>query len=237
MVAKSFQNLEIVGTPYLKNGRQYIKVRTTNGNLREVRWYSEKEYAKLYPNDKNSAAASPMASQREILGFQKGYITIFKGNTYEDKEYFKMNSARYSRLWGWYFVSTEDLPDDIPEDVIPIKLSWEMVGQENGELLPEPQVIAAVETLIYDEDVSEYQGEIGDKIEAIVTVEKAVELDGYYGRSTMHIMRDYEGNCYVWTTAARSWSEGTEHNIVGTIKALKTYKGTKQTILTRCREK
>ena len=235
MVAKSYKSLEIIGSPYIANGRQYVKVRTANGNLKQVRWYSEKEYAKMYPNDEIAAAPST-ASQREILGFQKGYITIFKGNTYEDKEYFKTNSARYNRLWGWYFVSTEDLPDDIPEDVTPIKLPWEMVGQENGELLSEPQVIAAVETLIYDEDISEYQGEVGDKIEAVVTVEKAVELDGYYGRSTMHIMRDYEGNCYVWTTAARSWSEGTEHHIAGTIKALKTYKGVKQTVLTRCRE-
>ena len=236
MVAKSYKSLEIVGSPYIANGRQYVKVRTTNGNLKQVRWYSEKEYAKMYPNDEIPAAAPSMSSQKEILGFQKGYITIFKGNTYEDKEYFKENSARYNRLWGWYFVSTEELPNDIPEDVIPIQLPWEMVGQENGELLSEPQVIAAVETLIYDEDVSEYQGEIGDKIEAIVTVEKAVELDGYYGRSTMHIMRDYEGNCYVWTTAARSWSAGTEHHIAGTIKGLKTYKGVKQTVLTRCRE-
>lgn len=232
MVAKSFQNLEIVGTPYLNNGRQYVKVRTKTGNLREVRWYSEKEYAKLYPNDNT---ATENYSQREILGFQNGYITIFKGNTYEDKEYFKLNSARYCRLWGWYFISTEELPNDIPEDVIPIRLPWEKVGQENGMLLPEEKVIAAVESLIYDEDVSEFQGEIGDKVEVVVTVEKAIELDGCYGRSTMHIMRDYMGNCYVWTTAARSWSEGTEHNIIGTIKALKTYKGTKQTILTRCR--
>ena len=235
MVAKSYQALEVVGDVYTSSGRQYVQVRTKTGALKQVRWYTDKEYAKMYPDDEIAAAPST-ASQREILGFQKGYITIFKGNTYEDKEYFKTNSARYNRLWGWYFVSTEDLPDDIPEDVTPIKLPWEMVGQENGELLSEPQVIAAVETLIYDEDISEYQGEIGDKIEVVVTIEKAVELDGYYGRSTMHIMRDYEGNCYVWTTAARSWSEGTEHHIAGTIKALKTYKGVKQTVLTRCRE-
>lgn len=234
MVAKTYQNLEVVGDVYISNGKRYIQVRTKNGTLKQVRWYTEREYAKMYPNEVTETGN--FKSQKEVLGFEKGYITIFKGNTFEDKEYFKMNSARYCRWWGWYFVSTEDLPDDIPEDVTPIRLDWEVVGNENGELKSENEIAAAVEALIYDEDTSEYQGEIGDRIDVIVTIEKAIPLDGYYGASTMHIMRDYDGNCFVWTTAARSWSEGTEHHIAGTIKDLRTYKGTKQTVLTRCRE-
>lgn len=234
MVAKTYQNLEVVGDVYISNGKRYIQVRTKNGTLKQVRWYTEREYAKMYPNEVTETGN--FKSQKEVLGFEKGYITIFKGNTFEDKEYFKMNSARYCRWWGWYFVSTEDLPDDIPEDVTPIRLDWEVVGNENGELKSENEIAVAVEALIYDEDTSEYQGEIGDRIDVIVTVEKAIPLDGYYGASTMHIMRDYDGNCFVWTTAARSWSEGTEHHIAGTIKDLRTYKGTKQTVLTRCRE-
>lgn len=238
MVAKSYQALEVVGDVYIVKGRQYVQVRTKNGVLKQVRWYSDKEYAKMYPDDvKNTSKEGDPSfkTQKEILGFDKGYITIFKGNTFEDKEYFKMNSARYTRLWGWYFVSTEELPDDIPDDVEPVRLEWSLVGKEDGSLKTEAEVIAAVESLIYEPDDSEYQGEVGDKIEAIVTVESAIALDGYYGPSTMHIMRDYDGNCYVWTTAARSWEAGSEHHIAGTIKALKQYKGTKQTILTRCR--
>ena len=238
MVAKSYQTLATVGEVYTSKGRQYIQVRTKNGTLKQVRWYTDKEYAKMYPDEVSSVskAGDPyFKTQKEVLGFDKGYITIFKGNTFEDKEYFKSNSARYTRLWGWYFVSTEDLPDDIPDDVEPVRLDWSLVGNEDGTLKPENAVTAAVESLIYDSDESEYQGEVGDKITAIVTVEKAIMLDGYYGPSTMHIMRDYDGNCYVWTTAARSWEVGSEHNIAGTIKELKQYRGTKQTVLTRCR--
>lgn len=235
MVAKSYQALEVVGDVYTSKGRQYVQVRTKNGALKSVRWYSEKEYAKMYPDDVKPNTTQ-LKTQKEILGFEKGYITIFKGNTYEDKDYFKGNSARYARPWGWYFMSTEELPDDIPDDVEPVRLPWELVGNEDGTLKPENVVVSAVETLIYEEDESDWQGEIGDKLDIIVTVEKAVILDGYYGSSTMHIMRDYDGNCYVWTTAARSWAPGTEHHIVGTVKELKQYKGTKQTILTRCHE-
>lgn len=235
MVAKSYQALEVVGDVYTSKGRQYVQVRTKTGALKQVRWYTDKEYAKMYPDEVQEKSVV-FKTQKELLGFDNGYITIFKGNTYEDKEYFKLNSARYNRLWGWYFISTEPIPDDIPDDVEPVRLDWELVGNEDGVLKKVNEVTEAVESLIYEEDPSEYQGEVGDKIEIFVTVEKAITLDGYYGPSTMHIFRDYDGNCYVWTTAARSWEAGTEHHIAGTIKELKQYKGTKQTVLTRCRE-
>ena len=240
MVAKSYQNLEIVGDVYTSKGREYVQIRTKTGLLKQVRWYSDKEYAKMYPEEVKKVSKEGdlyFKTQKEILGFNKGYITIFKGNTFEDKEYFKLSSARYTRLWGWYFVSTEDLPDDIPDDVEAVRLPWELVGNEDGTLKSEKAVMDAVEQLIYEPDESEFQGNIGDKIETVVTVEKAIMLNGYYGPSTMHIMRDYDGNCFVWTTAAKSWEVGTEHYIAGTIKDLKQYKGVKQTILTRCREK
>jgi hypothetical protein len=235
MVAKSYQHLEILDKPHACPGKPatYVTVRTKNGGTKVVRWYTDAEYAKMYPGEE---VISNFKTQKEILGFEKGFITIFKGNTYEDKEYFKMNSARYARLWGWYFVSTEDLPDDIPEDVEAVRLDWSLVGNEDGTLKSDSEITAAVDALTCEPDESEYQGEIGDKIEVIVTVEKTVDLDGYYGHSTMHIMRDYDGNCYVWTTSAKNWPVDSEHHIVGTIKDLKQYKNTKQTVLTRCRE-
>ena len=240
MVAKSYQSLEVVGDVYTVKGRQYVQVRTKTGTLKQVRWYTEKEYAKMYPDDVKSISKEGdpyFKTQKELLGFKNGYITILKGNAAEESEYFKLSPARYTRLWGWYFISTEPLPDDLPDDVEPIRLPWEMVGTDEEVLKPDAEVIAAVDSLLYDDDVSEYQGEVGDKVDVIVTVENAIPLDGYYGPTTMHIFRDYDGNCYVWTTAARSWEVGTEHHIAGTIKALKTYRGVKQTVLTRCREK
>ena len=238
MVAKSYQSLEIIGKPFSSKGRLYVQVKTKSGVLKTVRWYSEKEYMKMYPNDTTSDTGEfkRIKTQKETLGFEKGYITIFKGNTYEDKEYFQMSTARYSRLWGWYFISTDELPEDIPEDVTPITLPWEMVGNSNEELKTESEVIAAVESLIYDPDISEYQGKVGERLEFFLTVEKAIELEGYYGRSIMHIMRDDDGNCFVWTTSAKFWEPETEHHIKGTIKEHKSYRGVKQTVLTRCAE-
>ena len=240
MVAKSYQNLEQIGEPYTLNNRKYVKVRTKSGTLKQVRFYTEKEYLKMYPGEKIETENKiiRLKQQKEVLGFgDEGFITIFKGNTYEDKEYFKESKARYTRMWGWYFISTDVIPDDLPEDVEPIRLPWNLVGNEDGTLKNEDSVTAAVESLIYEPDISEYQGNVGDRLDLVLTVESTVSLEGYYGPSTLYTMRDYDGNCYVWITAAKSWEEGTEHHISGTVKDHKTYKGIKQTILTRCLEK
>ena len=235
MVAKSFQGLEVVSDVYIVKGRQYVQVRTKSGNLRQVRWYTEKEYAKMYPDEEPKIKETK--SQKEVLGFINGYITIFKGDTFNNQDYFQMSSARYARTWGWYFISTEPIPEDIPEGVEAVRLPWDIVGNSDGNLKNESEVAAAVESLLYDDDVSEFQGEVGEKLELTVVVEKAIALDGYYGLQTLHVFRDYDGNCYVWITSARSWEVGSEHDIIGTVKDHKQYKGVRQTILTRCREK
>ena len=78
--------------------------------------------------------------------------------------------------------------------------------------------------MVYEPSRSQYQGNIGDRIVVEVTVTKALHLNGYYGPSTMHIMNDADGNEYVWTTAAKSWAEGSVKTIRGTIKDHKEYK-------------
>lgn len=237
MVAKSYQSLEVVGDVYTSQGRQYVQVRTKSGALKQVRWYTEKEYARMYPDEVIENKNSPYyKTQKEVLGFTEGYITVFKGATFEEKDYFLSIHARYARTWGWYLPSGVEVPEDLPDNIETFRLPWELVGKEDETLKPDAEIAAGVESLLYDHDISEYQGEVGDKLELVVTVEKTIALDGYYGPSTMHIMRDYDGNCYVWTTAARSWDVDTEHSIRGTVKDHKQYKGVKQTILTRCRE-
>ena len=237
-VAKSYQELEIVGDVFVSSGRQYVNVKLKSGKLKTVRWYSDAEYRKMYPEAVavDRSADPYYKPQKEVLGFTKGYITIFKGDTYSEIEWFRASIARYTRWWGWYIISTEEVPADLPEGITPIQLSWELVGQEDGNLKPEHLVKEDVESIIYDESESEYVGSIDERLELFLTVEKVIELDGSYGRSTMHIMRDDCGNLFVWTTASKSWSAGTEHHIKGTVKDHRKYKNECQTVLTRCLE-
>ena len=237
-VAKSYQSLEIVGDVFVSSGRQYVNVKMKSGALKTVRWYSDAEYRKMYPEAVavNRSADPYYKSQKEILGFTKGYITIFKGDTYAEIDWFRASIARYARWWGWYIISTEEVPVDLPAGIEAIRLPWESVGQDSGELKPESLVKEAVEALIYDGSDSEYQGALGERLDLYLTVERTIELDGNYGRSTMHLMRDDCGNLYVWTTASKSWAVGSEHHIRGTVKDHRTYRNEKQTVLTRCTE-
>ena len=237
-VAKSYQELEIVGDVFVSSGRQYVNVKLKSGKLKTVRWYSDAEYRKMYPEAVAIArSADPFSkSQKEVLGFTKGYITIFKGDTYAEVDWFRASIARYTRWWGWYIISTEEVPADLPEGITPIQLPWELVGQEDGNLKPEHLIKEAVESIIYDESESEYVGSIGERLELFLTVEKVIELDNNFGRSSMHIMRDDCGNSYVWTTASKTWSVGSEHHIKGTVKDHRKYRNQCQTILTRCLE-
>lgn len=238
MVAKSYQSLEIVGDVFVSSGRQYVNVKMKSGKLKTVRWYSDAEYRKMYPEAPavDHSADPYYKPQKEILGFTKGYITIFKGDTYAEIDWFRLSIARYARHWGWYIISTEEVPADLPNGITPIQLPWELVGQEDENLKPEHLVKEAVEALIYDESESEYVGSIGERLELFLTVEKVVELDNNYGRSTMHIFKDDCGNSYVWTTASKSWAVGSEHHIRGTVKDHRKYRNQCQTILTRCLE-
>ena len=236
-VAKSYQDLEIVGEVFVSSGRQYVNVKLKSGKIKTVRWYTDAEYCKMYPE----AAAVDHSSdpyykpQKEVLGFTKGYITIFKGDTYSEIEWFRASIARYARWWGWYIISTEEVPADLPEGITPVQLPWELVGQEDGKLKPEHLVKEAVESIIYDESESEYVGSIGERLDLHLTVERAIELDGNYGRSTMFKFRDDCGNCFIWTTATTpGFKIGDEIHLRGTVKNHNKFRNERQTILNRC---
>ncbi len=236
-VAKSYKDMKILCEPYKKNGRNYVQVEGKNGP-REVRWYTDYEYQKMYPGEVVDHSKDPFyKTQKELFGFTKGYIYIFTGNTYAYKDWFKENGCKYTRWWGWGWGTDQPAPEQLPEGIEMKELPWSLIGTDEEKLLPDDQIAAALETILYDPGTSEYYGEVGDKIELELTVTKNITLDGYYGTSHMHIMEDEDGNVFVWTTQAKDWEDGSVHKVAGTIKDHRTYKNVKQTILTRCREK
>ena len=234
-VAKSYQDLPICGEPYEKNKRKYVIVECKNGHRKEVRWYTDAEYAKMYPEEK--VEPQRLRSVKDVLGFSKGYITIFKGDTYPLLEWFQAEpKCRYHSFWGWYVVSEDELPQ-FPAGITPVQLKWEDVAVANEDCLKsEALVRKAVDALIYESSPSEFQGEVGDRIDRTLTVVKITPLeDGYYGPSTFFLFRDEYENEYCWTTGSKSLDLGATYEVRGSIKALQTYKGKKQTVLTRCR--
>lgn len=220
--APSFANLERLSQPFEENGKEYIMVRAKAGGARKVRWYEE-PMKKIRP-------------RKEVLGFANGYINLVKGDTSTFKEWLLENGATYRTFWGWSFASDIELPENMPAGLGLVRLDWDKVAYvDEDELKTQSAIDDAVAEVIYDPGKSRWQGEVGDKLEKVLTVTKAIPIEGYYGNSTMHIFSDPEENVYIWTTAAKTLEVGKTYVIRGAIKQLSKYKGIEQTVLTRCR--
>ena len=231
MVAKSYQNYIPVSEVYKIKNKSYINMKNPlTDKVKACRWYSDAEYKRLYPD----APSTDSVNQKLIFGFTKGYITLFKGDTYTNLEWFKQSNARYATHFGWYIVSTEEVPADLPSDIIPIRLEWETVAKDETTLKPYDEVKDIVEALLHDPSPSVFVGAIGDRIEVELTVQKAIPIQSAWGVNTLHVMVDEYENVYTWTTAARQLVEGNTYLVRGRVKGHDTYKGTKQTVLTRC---
>lgn len=81
-----------------------------------------------------------------------------------------------------------------------------------------------------------YVGNVGEREEWDLTLVHIAGWNGYYGWTHLYIFEDQEGRCFTWRTGKDIEAErGDTIRIKGTIKAHDTYKGTKQTVLTRCK--
>lgn len=241
-VAKTYQKYNILCEPFIDNGRAYVNI-NKDGSLKTVRWYTEKEYASMYKTSKTSGASPKITTSgpaapivKDILGFTNGYITLITGHVENWEDYLNMSNARYNRVWGWYIISTETVPSDLPNDLTTIRLSWSLVGNDDGTLLSEEEVTKAINSLKYPPTPSRYVGEVGDRLSLDLTVAKSIPIETIWGRSTLHVMVDANNNEFIWQTNSKSWAAGSQRRIKGTVKEHKIWRNSQQTWLTRCQE-
>ena len=83
--------------------------------------------------------------------------------------------------------------------------------------------------------VSEFVGEIGEKITADIEVIGAKYVQSFYGRSLLVRMVDNDGNTFTTFYSGYKFEPeiGDKFTVKGTIKAHKEFKGWKSTMLTR----
>lgn len=132
MVAPSFQNFEFLTEPYSSNGKMYICVRNPKtGTERQIRWYNDVEFRKLYPKEKVEIKNKYYRPRKEVLGFDKGYITVLiNADIDKHAEWLAAAKARYHKQWGWYIISTEAIPENRPEEITIKKLLWEEISEK-----------------------------------------------------------------------------------------------------------
>jgi hypothetical protein len=234
MVAKSYQSMKQVSAPFNENGKMYVIVQKDNGTTKKVRWYNENEYAKMYAAD--PVQPTDGTNYRRLLGFgYAGYITIFRGYSNDLEWWFDHSVARYHCIFGWYVVSDDAVPIDLPNAVQPVRLDWDRVG-DGVRLRGADEVRAAVNAVLYGESKSQYQGSVGDRFDLTITVINSQVSETKYGNLTTHTFEDSEGNQYLWITGAKNWEKGAVKTIRASIKEHKIINNIQTTILTRCVE-
>lgn len=233
MVAKSYQGLEELTRPYEIDGRSYIKVRTKRGDAKQVRWYSDREYLSMYGP---STSSKYYKTQKIVLGFKEGYITLLYNPSHIEDFYFKSIGASKTKFWDWYIKSDKPMPE-LPPEVIPIKLYWADVGNENETLKPDNEVYAATRRALKGvASANEEQVlDVGDAITVSVSVVKVIDGENSFGSSYFHVMKDEGGNTYTWRTNARRLIEGHNYRLSGKIKGFENYEGEIQTQIYYCK--
>ena len=234
MVAKSFQSLPIIGEPYTLNGRQYIKVATARGE-RQVRWYSADEYYRLYPAE--TPEKKKTRSLKEVLGFERGFITLLRFDENQLNETELPKVARNNRLFGWHIASEDKLPSIMAAGISLDTLYWDDIAVDEDTLFKEETVRRVVDGIRFKPSASKHIGSIGDKIEKWVYIKRVMPIDGYYGRTYLHIFEDIENNVYTWNTKTANLTAERWVTLQGTISAHEEYRGEKQTKLVRCKTK
>lgn len=238
-VAKSYQGLPLLSEPFEQSGRMYVKVQMKNGNEKTIRSYTEKEYNKMYPADPIIIKSKDpyYKSQKLTLGFDKGYVWIFRGAIADNDEWFAVSPCRCCKYWGWYLPSTIEMPKDLPANLEPVKLSWEPMGNDEDWLTSDEQVIKRhVNSILYPPDNTPYPAAVGDRVEIIIEVIEVHDTETAYGISRNHIFKDQNGIFYSWKTNAKKWQVGDKKIIRGSVKLLSNYKGKHITVLQRCME-
>lgn len=144
-VAPSFANYKrITDEPFYKNGKAYITVEHPNThNHRDVRWYTDAEYAKAY-GKKLADADKGFDGLKHARGFDNGPILVIRRNRPEDEEWLRKSIARYAVGIGWYIVSTDTFPEDAPEHLKYLLLSWEEFRDGDDRHMKKPEQLAAI---------------------------------------------------------------------------------------------
>jgi len=103
--------------------------------------------------------------------------------------------------------------------------------------LSDKQIAAAKNAIERDKkrDHSQHVGEVGERLEVEVTVERSTGYEGFYGWVSICTFRDAAGNAIV-SKGRFEADQGQSLTIRGTIKEHSTYNGERQTIVNRVTE-
>jgi len=165
------------------------------------------------------------------------------GDTYSIKDELKAMGCKFNPSVGWY--ASHELDDHatvrlVANDILTF-FGTSFSFRPKAEIAHLWRDSEPVEEVKPSESPSEWQGEIGQKINlSELWVARKYGFTGKFGYSYVYSFCDRADNVFVWFTATDHCEEGDIISLTGTVKDHTTYtdrKGctTKQTQLTRCR--
>lgn len=232
-VAKTYEKMEISGEPFVENKRMYVNVITPKG-LKKVRWYSDAEYRRMYP-DAVVVHDVMDFNAKHVFGFEEtGYITIYKGSNVEGWANEDRTNIRFNCTFGFYTPGQLDTPHLI-DGIELIRLMWEEVMDHDDRMRPHAEVQKIVAAKLGTLSKSEYQGKENEWLEKEVTVRENKAREDHFGEKHTHTLVDAEGNTYVWETGAKNLACGETVHLKMKVKAHKEVNGEKTTIVWYCK--
>lgn len=177
---------------------------------------------------------------------EEGNAYMVLGNTYPIKDELKAKGAHYSPVLGWYFDHEQfDYPAVLIErdafmnlnDSDRYELDWskaeDLVKRIKDEYKEKHSPVK-----IESKPVSQWIGEVGQKITETVTLKKVHTFISSFTDDLMGIYR-FENemeDVLIWKTRIRNdLDEGEKYELTGTIKEHSEFRDEKQTVLTRCK--
>lgn len=184
-------------------------------------------------------AKAPERNERKLrsLGFENGSLFSVLGDTYPIRMELKADGARFSPVFGWHF-GTKPKWDAVEVRADEVFETNELTG--DLELKSDAREIVERKKTEARPSKSKHLYEVGDKVDADVVLSKRSCYETHYTYSGelnfIYVFEDAEGNVYVWKTGRFLEEEvGDTVKLKGTVKENGEYKGTKQTVLTRCK--
>ena len=190
--------------------------------------YTAEHEAKLEAARIKREAAKAIALEADVQKYLSGESEIYFGK-YNHKSILEVAATDYSYLL-WLATTSKETPLSIACSRI--------VERDAAARVIERQ--AKLATL-------QYVGNVSDKIQVEVTLEKEARYETQYGLMSLYKFKDVDGNILVWNTSTflcrRKVVDGCEYSvgieggetvtIKATIKAHSEYNGEKQTVITR----
>ena len=235
-VAKSYANMEILCEPFKDGKSLYVKVKSPKGE-KKVRWYSDAEYRRMYPNEVKENDIMDF-NARHVFGFgSAGYITIYRGDELALQECVENHheSFRHNLTFGYYTPSHISVCA-LPTGISPIMLKWEEVMDHDDRMKPHDVVQKIVAEKLGTNSKSAYQGAVNDWITKTVSVRTKKTDETRFGSKHTYTLADSEDNLYIWQTGAKDYQSGQTVSLKMKVKEHKEIDGVPTTVVWYCKE-